>query len=214
MQTTEWEFRDGHRFFSIAPETPDRCAGSCLAAREQRVCAIDDKRCTCGTHCDEHAGHDGTARRQSESDEFRARRQGARIAAHRPDFHRAAVFLQSAIATAPYPYDADAPSGSNLGPTNPALRSAIEQRIAALQAADPGQRGAIPVDLVTTSASGLDPDITPAAVQYQLARHLSPAVVQAMIRGSAHARQCGVPGEPRGNVLELDLRLDGFWSRC
>ena len=123
-------------------------------------------------------------------------------------------FCSRPSATAPYPYDADAPSGSNLGPTNPALRSAIEQRIAALQAADPGQRGAIPVDLVTTSASGLDPDITPAAAQYQLARHLSSAVVQAMIRGSTHARQCGVLGEPRGNVLELNLRLDGLWSRC
>lgn len=127
-------------------------------------------------------------------------------------------FWSRPSATSPYPYDADASSGSNLGPTNPALRSAIEQRIAALQAADPGQHGAIPVDLVTTSASGLDPDITPAAAQYQLARvararHLSPAVVQAMIRDSTHARQWGVLGEPRVNVLELNLRLDGLWSR-
>ncbi|EQD60910.1 potassium-transporting ATPase, C subunit [mine drainage metagenome] len=70
-------------------------------------------------------------------------------------------FWSRPSATAPYPYDADASSGSNLGPTNPALRSAIEQRIAALQAADPGQRGAIPVALVTTSASGLDNPTSP-----------------------------------------------------
>ncbi len=133
-------------------------------------------------------------------------------------FSGPAYFWSRPSATTPYAYAADASSGSNLGPTNPALRNAIERRIAALQAADPAQHGSIPVDLVTSSASGLDPDITPAAAQYQLARvaqarHLPPATVQAMIRASTRARQWGVLGEPRVNVLELNLRLDGLWSR-
>lgn len=130
-------------------------------------------------------------------------------------FRSAGYFWSRPSATAPRPYDAAASSGSNLGPDNPALRAAVARRVAALRAADPGA-GPVPVDLVTASASGLDPDISPAAALYQLARvararHLSAAQVRAMIDASTRGRQLGVLGEPRVNVLELNLRLDGLW---
>ena len=116
-------------------------------------------------------------------------------------------------ATAPDPYNASASSGSNLGPTNPALTEAVKQRIAALRAADPGNNAPVPVDLVTASGSGLDPEISPAAVQYQLARvararGLSPARVQALVNACTRGRQFGLLGEPRVNVLQLNLALD------
>ncbi|MFC5436919.1 potassium-transporting ATPase subunit KdpC [Rhodanobacter umsongensis] len=116
-------------------------------------------------------------------------------------------------ATAPNPYNATASSGSNLGPTNPALTEAVKQRIAALRAADPGNNAPVPVDLVTTSGSGLDPDISPAAAQYQLTRvarvrGLSPARVQALVNACTRGRQFGLLGEPRVNVLQLNLALD------
>ncbi len=118
-------------------------------------------------------------------------------------------------ATAPQGYNGTASNGSNLGPTNPALADAAKQRIAALQAADPGNRAPIPVDLVTASGSGLDPEISPAAAQYQLARvararGLPPAEVQALVARHTHGRQFGVLGEPRVNVLELNLALDAL----
>lgn len=118
-------------------------------------------------------------------------------------------------ATTPQVYDGTASGGSNLGPTNPALTEAAKQRIAALRAADPGNAAPVPVDLVTASGSGLDPDISPAAVRYQLARvartrGLSPAEVQALVVRHTRGRQFGVLGEPRVNVLELNLALDAL----
>lgn len=118
-------------------------------------------------------------------------------------------------ATTPQGYNGTASGGSNLGPTNPALADAAKQRIAALQAADPGNRVPIPVDLVSASGSGLDPEISPAAAQYQLARvararGLPPAEVQALVARHTQGRQFGVLGEPRVNVLELNLALDAL----
>jgi len=125
-------------------------------------------------------------------------------------------FWSRPSATASAPYNGLASGGSNLGPTNPALRAAAARRIAALRAADPGNAAPVPVDLVTASASGLDPDISPAGAAYQAARvararGLPLARVQALIDASTRGRQLGVLGEPRVNVLELNLRLDGRW---
>lgn len=116
-------------------------------------------------------------------------------------------------ATSPKAYNASASSGSNLGPTNPALTDAVKQRIAALRAADPGNNAPVPVDLVAASGSGLDPEISPAATQYQLARvakarGLGTAQVQALVSEYTRGRQFGVLGEPRVNVLQLNLALD------
>lgn len=116
-------------------------------------------------------------------------------------------------ATEPYPYNAAASSGSNLGPLNPALKETVESRIAALRAADPGNTGPVPVDLVTASASGLDPHISPAAAEYQLnrvarARGLAPETVRALLVRHTENRQWGIFGEPRVNVLALNLALD------
>lgn len=116
-------------------------------------------------------------------------------------------------ATSPNPYNASASSGSNQGPTNPVLADAVKQRIAALRAADPGNSAPVPVDLVTASGSGLDPQISPAAAQYQLARvakarGLSATQVQVLVNEYTSGRQFGVLGEPRVNVLQLNLALD------
>jgi K+-transporting ATPase ATPase C chain len=118
-------------------------------------------------------------------------------------------------ATAPYPYNAAASSGSNLGPTNPALIDEVKARIAALKAADPTNTQPIPVDLVTSSGSGLDPHISIAAALYQLprvakVRGLSEADIHAMLNQFTQGRQFGFLGEPRVNVLELNLALDGI----
>jgi K+-transporting ATPase ATPase C chain len=116
-------------------------------------------------------------------------------------------------ATGPYPYNAAASSGSNLGPSNPALLEAVEARIAALKAADPTNTQLIPVDLVTASGSGLDPDISVAAALYQVARvarvrGISEAAVRVLVNQSTEGRQIGFLGEPRVNVLKLNLALD------
>jgi K+-transporting ATPase ATPase C chain len=116
-------------------------------------------------------------------------------------------------ATAPGPNNAAASSPSNLGPTNPALTKAANDRIAALREADPTNKAAVPVDLVTASGSGLDPEISPAAAEYQLARvararHLDPAKLRELVAVNTDGRQLGVLGEPRVNVLKLNLAVD------
>ena len=116
-------------------------------------------------------------------------------------------------ATSPMPNNPTASGGSNLGPTNPALMDAVKGRVQALRDADPGNHQLVPVDLVTTSGSGLDPHISPAAAEYQLARvarvrNLSPDVVGKLVAEHTEGRQFGILGEPRVNVLELNLALD------
>jgi K+-transporting ATPase ATPase C chain len=118
-------------------------------------------------------------------------------------------------ATGPYPYNAAASSGSNLGPTNPALLDAVKARIAALKAADPANSQPIPVDLVTSSGSGLDPNISVEAALYQIprvakVRGMSETAVHALMDQFTQGRQFGFLGEPRVNVLELNLALDGI----
>jgi potassium-transporting ATPase KdpC subunit len=121
-------------------------------------------------------------------------------------------FWSRPSATAPQPYNGAASGGSNLGANNRVLIDAVAQRIAALRAADPDNRAPVPVDLVTTSASGLDPDISLAAARYQAARvararGLDPAAVDALIEGHAHHPWLGFVGEPRVNVLALNRAL-------
>jgi K+-transporting ATPase ATPase C chain len=117
-------------------------------------------------------------------------------------------------ATAPFPYNAAASSGSNLGPSNPMLLEAVDARIAALRAADPGNIQAVPGDLVTASASGLDPHISVAAALYQAprvarTRGLTAEAVVQLVAQHTEDRQLGFLGEPRINVLKLNLALDG-----
>jgi potassium-transporting ATPase KdpC subunit len=150
-------------------------------------------------------------------------------------------FWSRPSATSPMPYNAASSGGSNLGPTNPDLTRNVKERIAALRAADPdrkkgtgpirrnGPKGAsheldlspysddeapVPIDLVTTSASGLDPHITPAAAEYQVgrvakARQLDPEIVRRLVAKHTEGRTLGLLGEPRVNVVELNLDLDG-----
>jgi K+-transporting ATPase ATPase C chain len=116
-------------------------------------------------------------------------------------------------ATSPMPNNATASTGSNLGPTNPALVEAVKARIAELKAADPDNSLPIPVDLVTASGSGLDPHISPAAAFYQVdrvarARLMSPEALRQVVQQRIEGPQWGIFGEPRVNVLLLNLALD------
>jgi K+-transporting ATPase ATPase C chain len=111
------------------------------------------------------------------------------------------------------PYNGGSSVGSNLGPTNPALIDEVKGRIDALVSADPDNRALVPVDLVTSSGSGLDPDISPAAAYYQVhrvakARGIADARIQALVADHTEDRQFGILGEPRVNVLALNLALD------
>ncbi|HEY8053379.1 MAG TPA: potassium-transporting ATPase subunit KdpC [Steroidobacteraceae bacterium] len=130
-------------------------------------------------------------------------------------FTNSRYFWSRLSATTPQPYNGTASGGSNLGPLNPALLDAVKARLAALRAADPGNSSPVPVDLVTASASGLDPDISVAAARYQAARvararGLPTARVQALIAAHTAGRLLGLLGEPRVNVLELNLALDAL----
>lgn len=124
-------------------------------------------------------------------------------------------FWSRPSATGPVPYNGSLSSGSNLGPTNPAQLDAVKSRVEALHAADPGNTSPVPVDLVTASASGLDPQISPAAAEYQVARvartrGLSEEVVRGLVQRFTSGRQFGVLGEPRVTVLALNLALDSL----
>jgi len=112
----------------------------------------------------------------------------------------------------PLPYNGANSGGSNLAPSNPDLKKAVEERIVDLRAADPDATGPVPVDLVTTSASGLDPHISPAGADYQVPRiarlrHLDPQFVRDLVRQHTSGRALGFIGEPCVNVLELNLDL-------
>jgi len=122
-------------------------------------------------------------------------------------------FWSRPSATSPYPYNGAASSGSNQGPRNPALEDAVKNRIKALRDADPGNSATVPVDLVTASGSGLDPHISVAAADFQVARvakarGVSADAVRALIGQSTEGRTLGVLGEPRVNVLALNRGLD------
>lgn len=124
-------------------------------------------------------------------------------------------FWSRPSATAPQPYNAAASSGSNQGPLNPALQSAVKDRVAALRAADPSNTAPVPIDLVTASGSGLDPHISPAAAEYQVARvarnrGLPEQKVREIVQQATLGRTFGILGEPRVNVLELNLSLDAL----
>jgi K+-transporting ATPase ATPase C chain len=128
-------------------------------------------------------------------------------------FSRPEYFWSRPSATSPQPYNGAASTGSNLGPTNPALAAAITARVEALRQLDPDNGRPVPIDLVTASGSGLDPHISAAAAEYQVprvarARGMSETEVRRLVAQHTEARTLGVLGEPRVNVLELNLALD------
>jgi potassium-transporting ATPase KdpC subunit len=143
-------------------------------------------------------------------------REGDRVVGSRligQAFSEPKYFWGRPSATAPFPYNAGASSGSNLGPLNPALLDLVNSNAKALRDADPGNTQPIPVELVSASASGLDPEISPAAAAYQIPRvarerGLTVAQVEALVRAHRQDRLLGFLGEPRINVLELNLALD------
>jgi K+-transporting ATPase ATPase C chain len=129
------------------------------------------------------------------------------------NFTRSEYFWSRPSATTPYPYNGTASGASNLGPLNPQLAATVQERIAALRAADPDNAASVPVDLVTASASGLDPEESLAAVEYQVARvararNLPVAAVRRLAAQHLQGRGAGFLGEPRVNIVELNLALD------
>ena len=133
-------------------------------------------------------------------------------------FNDPKYFWSRPSATSPTPYNAASSSGSNLGPLNPALINAVKDRVQTLRAANPGDTLPIPIDLVTSSASGLDPHIAPQAAAYQVdrvarARGLSRESVVSLVRRFTEGRTFGVLGEPRVNVLLLNLAIDSISVR-
>jgi len=123
-------------------------------------------------------------------------------------------FWSRPSATSPFPDNAGSSAGSNLSPTNPDLIKTVQGRVDALRAADPGSTAPVPVDLVTASGSGLDPHISPAAALYQVPRvarerKLDPQTVRQLVERHIERRTLGILGEPRVNVLALNLALDG-----
>lgn len=130
------------------------------------------------------------------------------------NFSKPEYFWSRLSATGPMPYNAAASTGSNYGSNNPALVDAAKARVSALKTADPSNIQQIPVDLATASASGLDPNISPAAAEYQItrvakARGKNPAEIRKLVGRFTEGRQFGIFGEPRVNVLKLNLALDG-----
>jgi K+-transporting ATPase ATPase C chain len=128
-------------------------------------------------------------------------------------FNSSKYFWGRPSATGPVPNNGALSSGSNQAATNPNLVAAVRDRIAALRAADPASTGAVPVDLVTASGSGLDPHISPAAAEFQVhrvarARGLEASRVRELVSAATEGRTLGFLGEPRVNVLELNLALD------
>ena len=124
-------------------------------------------------------------------------------------------FWSRPSATSPFPYNAASSSGSNLGPTNEALLKTVRDRVDALHKADPDNKEPVPIDLVTASASGLDPHISPAAALYQMkrvarVRSIAESTVKEMIERHTQGRLFGLLGEPAVNVLDLNLDLDGI----
>lgn len=137
--------------------------------------------------------------------------RGSRLIGQR--FSASGYFWGRPSATSPVPYNAAASSGSNLGPLSDELHALVMARIAALQAADPGNTAPIPIELVTASGSGLDPEISPAAAEYQVTRvarvrGLPESAVRDLVQAHTSGRWLGIFGEPRVNVLALNLALD------
>jgi potassium-transporting ATPase KdpC subunit len=128
-------------------------------------------------------------------------------------FDKPGYFWGRPSATDPYPYNAASSTGSNLGPTNPDLLKAVKERVEAVRKAHPDQTGPIPADLVTASGSGLDPHISPASAEFQVTRvakerGVDPAQVRELVARNTEGRSFGILGEPRVNVLKLNLALD------
>lgn len=142
-------------------------------------------------------------------------REGQAVGSHwiGQHFTEAKYFWGRPSATTPVPCNAASSGGSNLGPTNPDLAKVVGERIAALRKADPDNKAPIPIDLVTSSASGLDPHISPASAEYQIARvakarGLDENTVRQLVAKHTEGRTLGLLGEPRVNVVELNLELD------
>lgn len=132
-------------------------------------------------------------------------------------FTDARYFWGRPSATSPFPYNAESSSGSNMGPSNPKFLATVKERVGQFQTIAPVNNPLVPVDLVTASGSGLDPDISPLAAFYQVssvakARHISEKDIQDLIQALIQKRSLGILGEPRINILQLNLALDNLRS--